>query len=215
MNEREKSKEQLITELKDLKKQYHELKLSYDKDNSVRNIAEENLRKRTSILSSFNQYSIQLAEKNSEEINRFIVTSFKNLFDVRLVLLSKYDENDGDLIIEDSTVTEAENSKIIKYLGLALMKYRTSINDEKLKMILDSKTKMFTSLTEISFGQIPSVIGKAIEKIFDVGWFQGVALIDKGKLYGTLVVGGYKGQEELQTDIVKIFSDLTSNILSR
>ena len=81
--------------------------------------------------------------------------------------------------------------------------------------MVESGTKVFSSLHEISFGQIPKLAGLAIEKLLDVGWFQGVALTNKGKLFGTLVIAGYKGQEVLPGDVVKIFSDLTSNILRR
>jgi PAS domain S-box-containing protein len=215
MDYRKKNNEKLVPEYNDLKIKYDELKSSYDKHLSASGMAEEKLLKRTSIISAFNQYSIELEEQQSESISGFIVNSFKKLFEVRAVWISSYSEETHELIIESSTTTDSENSKVMRYLGLALHRYRTSLNDEKLELILSSRTKMFSSLNEISFGQIPQIIGKSIEKIFDVGWFLGVALIDRGKLYGTLVIAGYKKQEELQPDIVKIFSDLTSTVLRR
>lgn len=215
MDYSKKQQEKLVSEFKDLKMKYDELKASYEKDIPARRLEEEKLLKRTSIISAFNQYSIELEEQEKDTVSKFIVNSFKKLFEVRAVWISSYSEETHELIIESSTATDEENSRIMRYLGLALHRYRTSVNDEQLDLILSSRTKMFSSLHEISFGQIPQLIGKSIEKIFDVGWFLGVALIDRGKLYGTLVIAGYKKQDELQPDIVKIFSDLTSTVLRR
>jgi hypothetical protein len=81
--------------------------------------------------------------------------------------------------------------------------------------MIECLVKSYATLTELSFGQIPLIIGSAIQKVLKIGWFQGISLVDKGKLYGTMVVAGYKDQEAPSTEIIKLFSDLTSNILRR
>jgi PAS domain S-box-containing protein len=215
MDYTKKNHEKLVAEYSDLKTKYDALNRLFEEHLSAGSMAEETLHKRASIISAFNQYSIELEEQERDTVSDFVVKSFKELFEVRAVWISSYCEETHELIIERSTATGEENSMIMKYLGRALYKYRTLLDDEKMELILSSKTKMFSSLHEISFGQIPQLIGKSIEKIFDVGWFLGVALIDRGKLYGTLVIAGYKKQEVLQPDIVKIFSDLTSTVLRR
>lgn len=206
---------ELKNKLKELNQKYDQLKLSYENDISARNQAEEKLLKRGELLSALNQYSIELAEQEIDTIKEFIVLSFKRLFSVRAVWISDYDENTRELIIYASTVSEQEKSRILKYLGQASQGFRTPIDEEQYKFMIESGAKMFSSLHDISFGQIPQIIGVAIEKFLNVGWFQGVALTDKGRLFGTLVIAGYRGQEELLADIVKIFAELTSNILGR
>lgn len=210
-----KTSKALIEEFQELQLKYEELKSSYDKDISARAYVEERLHKRSELLSSFNQFSIDFSEQNYDSILDFIVSSCKKLFNVRVVWLSSYDEDRSELVIEASTATGAENSKILKYLGNALKNYRTALDKENYSMILESGTRVYSSLHDISFGQIPKIVGVAIEKLFNVGWFQGVALIDKGKLFGTLVIAGYAGQEEIEADVLKIFSELTSNLLRR
>lgn len=215
MDYQNKSREGLIRELEDMRLELETLKSTYQTDISSRNQTEEKLVTKSDLLSSFNRYSIELSEQGNDSIQQFIVDSFKNLFKVRAVWLSRYDEKTSELVIETSTATGDESSMVYRYLGLQLNSYRTTVNEEKYNFMLESGTKIFTSLHEITFGQIPNIIGKAIEKFFDVGWFQGIALIDKGKLIGTLVVAGYKGQEELQDDILRIFAEITSNNLRR
>jgi PAS domain S-box-containing protein len=215
MDDRNKAIRDLKNRLKELNQKYDQLKSSYENDISARKKAEEKLLKRGELLSALNQYSIELGEQGNDTIKEFIVFSFKKLFNVRVVWISTYDENTRELIINVSTASEQEKSRIFKYLGQASQGYRTLINEEQYRIMIESGAKMFSSLHDISFGQIPQIIGVAIEKFLNVGWFQGVALTDKGRLFGTMVIVGYRGQEELQADIVKIFAELTSNILGR
>lgn len=210
-----RSKEELIEELKALKLEYFELKSSCNKIMSATNLAEEKLLKRTNLMSSLSKYSIELAETEYNKIQEFIVFRFKSLFDVRGVWISSYNETHSELTIEASTATKNENSRILKYLGGALSKHKTIINEEKYREMVETGVKVFSSLHDISFGQIPEVVSQDIERIFNVGWFQGVALVDNGKLFGTLVIAGFRGQEELDLDIVRIFAELTSNVLRR
>ncbi len=206
---------QPIKALKVLKEQYDELKLSYEKDISARNLAEKKMLLRSELLSALNQYSIELGEQDNDQILKYIVFKFKELFKVRGVWISRYDEAVSELVVEASTASEEENAMMLKYLGKPAMKHRTYIDEDQYRLMIEEGVRAFSSLHEISFGQIPVVKGKALERIFNVGWFQGVTLVDKGKLYGTLVIAGIKGQEEPDRDIIKIFSDLTSNVLHR
>lgn len=215
MNYLTKTDGDLIEKLQELNLKYDLLKSSYEKDILIKNEIEDKLKKSTSLLSAFKQYSIDLAEQDAEAIHQYIVDSFKSIFKVRAVWISTYDEKKSELIIETSTASPKESEKIFKYLGMAIKRFPTPIDQEKYKMIIESESKVYSSLHEISFGQIPQLAGSAIDRLFNIGWFQGVGLVDKGKLFGTLVIAGYKGQEELDTDVVKIFSDLTSNIMRR
>jgi PAS domain S-box-containing protein len=215
MGYQDESNSELIAELQDLQSKYKLLKSSYEQDILARDSAEKLLRKRTGLLSELNSYSIQLAEQDHVNILQFVAESFKKMFAVRAVWTLRYDEKLAALLVENTTSTESENNTIVKYLGIALKNYRTTVTPDRYKFIIESGTQVFTSLHDISFGQIPKLVSTAIQKLFDAGWFLGVALIDKGKLYGTMVVAGYKDQEELPTDIVKIFAELTSHILRR
>lgn len=205
----------LLKELKELKKKYDNLKSSYDRDMSARIITEEKLIKRSELLSDISQYSIDLREQSNDNISSYITKRFKELFNVRAVWYSTYDEINSCLIIEDSTLTETENSEVVKFIGNRLEHKRIKVDDETYKLIVDSGIKIYSSLHEVTFGQIPRLPSKAIAKLFNAGWFLGVALVENGILFGTMVIAGNKGQDTLEYDIVKIFAELTSNILRK
>jgi PAS domain S-box-containing protein len=210
-----RTKEELIEQLEDLSSRYDQLKSSYNRDISARDLAEKKLQKRSALLSALNQYAIELSEQDRDNILKYIVFKFKELFEVRGVWISRYDDKKSELIIETSTATDKENSRIIKYLGSALRKHKIVLDEENYSVMIHSGIKVFSSLYEMSYGQIPEVVSKLLQRVFNFGWFQGVALVDRGKLYGILIIAGCKGQEELDTDIIRIFAELTSNILTR
>ena len=209
------SKSELLKELTKLQLQFSQLKSSYDKDMSKKRQIEENLLKRTALLSAFSQYSIDLADQVSEKRYQFIVNKVKELFNVRAVWISTYNVKLSELVVEASTTSEDENSILIKYLGKAVKRFRTPVDAATYKLMVEAGIKSHSSLNELSFGKIPKYIGSAIENIFGIGWFQGVSLIEKGSLSGTLMIAGFKGQDELDNEIVSVFAKLTSTILKR
>jgi PAS domain S-box-containing protein len=209
------SKEQLHKELIELQLKYNALHSSYQDDISEKKLIEKSLLSRAQLLSEFNQYSIDLGDLKGTMMYQFIVTRFKELFKVRAVWISTYRDDISSLIIETSTATEEDNSLLVKFLGQTVKSYRTPVTETTYNLMLENLVKSHSSLTELSFGQIPEVISLAIQKVFNVGWFQGISLVDKGKLYGTMVVAGHKDQEVPDTDIIKLFAELTSNIIRR
>ena len=209
------SKGELLEELKKLQLQFNLLKSAYEKDMSEKKHIEENLSKRTALLSAFSQYTIDLAEQVSEKRYQFIVNKCKELFNVRAVWISTYNEKLSELVVEASTTSEDDNSILIKYLGKTVKRFRTPVDAATYKLMVETGINSHSSLNELSFGQIPEFIGSAIGNIFGIGWFQGVSLIEKGNLSGTLVIAGFKGQEELENEIVSVFAKLTSTILKR
>jgi PAS domain S-box-containing protein len=214
-NYKDYSKEQLLQMLQELQLKYNDVLSSYKNDISEKKLIEKSLLTRAQLLSEFNQYSIELGDLKGPRMYQFIVTRFKELFKVRGVWISTYRDESSSLIIEASTATEEDNSILLKFLGQSAKSYRTPVTDTKYKLMMENLVKSHSSLNELSFGQIPEIISSAIQKVFNVGWFQGISLVDKGKLYGTMVVAGEKGQDVPDTDIIKLFAGITSNIIRR
>lgn len=178
-------------------------------------LLEDKLLKQTKSFTILNSYSFELASQSNEEIYKFISENFKSIFSVKEVWISIYDENSGDLILKGTTLSENDNSRVVKMLGRNILGFRTPVSPETYRMMLNIGVGEPSSLHEISFGSIPLLISSALEKIFGIGWFQGVSLKDKGELFGGLVVAGYKGQLPLVKEELKIFTEITSNILRR
>jgi PAS domain S-box-containing protein len=195
-------------ENKKLKELVNEYKLKNQSDKEL-------LIKQSQRFAKLNKYSIDLANQSDETISLFIVNEFKSLFHVKEVWISIYDEEKMELVLKATTLSDKDNSKIVQRFGKSIIGSKTRINGDIYKTMVELGIGEPSSMHEISFRQIPLVISKAIEKIFAIGWFQGVTLTDKGKLYGGLLIAGYKGQEKLTKDELRTFTEITSNILRR
>lgn len=209
------SREQLIKELQNLQSEFNELHSSYLNDSSEKKVKEENLLLRTDFFSALNRYSIDADYLDSEKLYRFIVSRFKEFFKVRAVWISTYCEISSELVIEASTFLGEEDSLLVRLLGKNVKSFRTPISEASLSLMMSSLLKPYSSLNELSFGQIPVHIGSAIEKAFNIGWFLSLSLVSDGKLYGAMIVAGNRGQEVPDFDLIKLFSELTSHILRR
>jgi PAS domain S-box-containing protein len=214
-NYQDYSKDQLIKELQEVHLELDELHLSWQKEISEKKLAEANLLNRSELFAALNQYAIDLSELEGEMMYQFIVSKFKELFGVRAVWISTYCDKQSELVIEASTASEEDNSLLFKYFGKAVKHFRTPVSEDKYSLMVETGVKSHASLNELSFGQIPDIIGLTLENLLGVGWFQGVSLVNKGKLFGSLVIAGFKNQEQLKTDIVSVFAELTSHILRR
>jgi PAS domain S-box-containing protein len=68
-----------------------------------------------------------------------------------------------------------------------------------------------SSLHELTFGAISEFVGKSIEKLLGLGWFMAVALINKDRLIGTMVIAGNPGQEAPDREKILTFAGITAH----
>lgn len=215
MEEMINNNSEAIQDLQRLKEENVRLRKAVDEKNHKIKGFEDQVLSQSSTFSILYNYSIDLANKCEEEIYTFISSRFKSFFDVKEVWISIYDEKDKVLILKGTTLTKEDNIIIVKKLGRNILGFRTPVPDADYRAMIESGVGEPSSLHEISFGNIPLLISRALERLFNVGWLQGVALTDKGKLYGALVVAGYKNQEPLSKEKLKAFTEITSNVLRR
>jgi PAS domain S-box-containing protein len=215
MNNKDKSREEVIQELQELQSENKKLKDLLSEYKSNHNNSEKLLIRQSQQFAKLNKYTFELANQSDDTISSYIVNEFKSFFHIKEAWISIFDETKMELVLEATTLSEKDNSKIVQRFGKSIIGRKTLITETIYKSMIDIGIGEASSMHEISFGQIPIVISKAIEKLFSIGWFQGVTLTDKGKLYGGLLVAGYKGQEKLSKDELHIFTEITSNILRR
>jgi PAS domain S-box-containing protein len=204
LNEIEKNQ---VTQLRNQNEKLSELLAKAESENSELKSIIEKQTKRFFLL---NKYSIELAEQTDNELLPFIVNRFKSIFHVREVWISTYNEKKHELEIKASTLSQKDNARLAKFIGKKMNGYTTYVDQKQYNMMLNSGISGASSLHEISLGQIPLFISTALEKVFNIGWVQGIALTDKGRLVGTLVLAAHVGQPELYREELNTFTNITS-----
>lgn len=196
-----------VTQLRNQNEKLSELVARAESENSdLKNIIE----KQTKRINLLNKYTIELAEQTDNELHPFIVNKFKSIFHVREVWISTYNEKKHELEVKASTLSQKDNARLAKFIGKKMNGYTTYVDQKQYNMMLGMGMSGASNLHEISLGQIPLFISTALEKVFNIGWLEGIVLTDRGRLVGTLVLAAHSDQRELSRDELKIFTDITS-----
>ena len=214
-NQNQESRESLVQELNKLKSENAELIEQIEKQVIEREAVEESFRRQNNVLLKLNDFSLELAYKPYQEVFSLIVTKIKEFYNVKGAWITSYDEKNSDLIVEYSSLSLEENKKLTKLLGRRLLKMRVHVEEVHYKWMTTDIVSKMSSVNELTFGAIPNYVGKVIEKLFDVGWFLGLALIHKNKLQGTLILMGGKNHEPPDRDEIAAFGGIASNALGR
>ncbi len=167
------------------------------------------------LLMLINEYSLDLANIKSDEIFSFALQKIKNFLDAKSVHYTTYDKGTKELVLKETSLSP-RNLKIIKNIvGKDLIGMRFKTDEKKYQQILTEKIATVHSIHELSFGIIPDFAGRALEKIFNVGWFIGIALIQNNELLGTFVIIGEQNTTVPDNEVLLAFAGITSNALER
>ncbi len=131
------------------------------------------------------------------------------------MFISLYDEIDSVLITNYSTFSVEENHRFSKYLGRKIIGLRSPVNEEAYHILISSTLSVVHSLNEVTFGKIPDSIGKIIEKVYGLGWFVGISLMQKSKLIGAIVLVGKKDRAIPEPTILETFIKITTTEIVR
>lgn len=204
-----------LSELHRLKTENASLKEKLSEADLLLKNTQNLLLKRAIGIKNLSKYSLELTGQEDENLYGFIVNSFKSFFSVKEVWILIYDNKNKELNLKATTLSEKDSAMVVRRLGQKLGDFRAPVNEDTYQLMINSGIGDPSSLHDISFGNIPKLISSALERIFSIGWFQRVALTDKGKLYGVLVIAGHMNQEPLEKIELGSFSEITSLILKR
>jgi len=204
----------LSAKVEALKKENSELKALLKEKKRKKN-AEKSAAGKKDILLKLNDFSLKLAYLPANELFPFITSQIKSIFNVRAALLNTYDETTSELVLQYTTLSDKENAKLIKVLGGKLYNRRTLINKKEYKRITSKVYERISSLHELTFGAVPDLIGKAVEKLFGIDWFAALGLVHEGKLVGTMILAGDKKQNYPEKETIITFAGITANALAK
>ncbi len=184
-------------------------------DITDRKHAEKILIKFNKTMLSINEFSLNLSYISNNEIYPYIVKKIRTIFNVKESWINLFDEKTSELVFTASTFSDQENLKIVKLFELKLIGYRTFLNKVNYDLIKQEPVGGNSSLYDISFHTIPEIICRGIEKLFGINWFVSVALMNKDKLAGTIVLAGNSHHEIPGREVLLAFANITANALER
>jgi PAS domain S-box-containing protein len=207
--------DELIREIESLKKENSELKSLLQNQKKKSNKETQSPSQDITIFRQIIDISIKLDYLPYNEIFPFITSEIKSILGLKAAFINTYDEATSELVFQYSTLSDEENSKAMKLLGGKLLKRRTYVSDKEYKRITSKIYEKIPSLHELTFGAIPDIIGKPIEKLFGVDWFGALGLIHNEKLVGTIIFAGNNNQQFPERETVSTFAEKVAHALVR
>jgi PAS domain S-box-containing protein len=204
-----------LIELENLKKENSELKSLLQSQNVRYERTDETITKERATLLQINDFSLKLANLPHNELFPFIASQIKSIFGVKAALINTYDEATSELVLQFTTLSDEENSNLTKLLGGKLLNKRTHVSKKEHERILSNIYEKIASINELTFGAIPDIIGKSVEKLFGIDWFAALALVHNEKLAGTIILAGDKTQSYPEKEIILAFAGIAANALVR
>ncbi len=162
-----------------------------------------------------NTYAILTDDILLVEMQEFIVEKAMEIFDIKYAIYINYDKEHNELAFRKTKLPEGFIPTLRKLSGINLKEHRTIFNNDFNNFVLKQKTQRFDSLHAMSMGMISSSVGKMIQRLFGIAWFQPVALVSKGDFLGFLILIGEKGQPPASSEELLTFSNISANALRR
>ncbi len=184
-------------------------------DITERRQAEELLRDRNATLHEINEYAMELGFLEYDELYPFVVKKLNSVFRTSTAWVTEYDEATSDMVVRATSLSDADNSWVVKQIGKNVVGHRTPVTDEQCKMMRDARVDTPITLHDISFGAIPENLARLIQRGLNVDWFLPVAFMDKGKMAGTAVIAGKPGEEAPDRELLLAFADITGEVIRR
>ena len=185
-------------------------------DITERKLAEEALHSKNKLLTTLNNYSMELTSVSiSGDIFPIAAKKLKKFSNAIGVVISYFNNATSELVVSYNTLSDSANNKLKQIIGREINGLRIKVTPEQYNQMLKEKLAYKDSLTETTFGTIPKSLSVIIKKIFKYQWFGGLTLIYKNQLVGTMVVVGGKDSIKLEKDVLKTFSNITANALQR
>ncbi|MDD3876225.1 MAG: ATP-binding protein [Bacteroidales bacterium] len=174
----------------------------------------ETLLKRTQIQQDVIEYSYQIANVDLDEVHNFIMKKAKEIFNVKYAFVSCYDEQDKSLVVKDISLSSRERS-LVNRLGVNLDRFKMTVTDKLYDEIISYKYGNNKSLYEVSLNRIPKKIANTLQRMFSIGNFCGIALVNNNKLLGTVMLASYRNQLPIFSAEILSFATITSNAIMR
>jgi len=216
MEEIGKNKEELLAALERLQQEHNSLKELYKEDISERKLVEKKLNLYNDSLSKLNTLSFELIMLSGDvNFEAFITRRIKEITGAKVAIFSEYNAEDRTTTVKQIEIEQGLLKKAVGLLGKQINEIHSVICEEKYLEMTKEIVGIRETLHEISFGAISRPVGAAIQTLFNVGRFIGLAFLVEGKLYGTCVLAMKKGHLEPQREILENLAFMTAGAIKR
>lgn len=167
-------------------------------------------------LSKLNQFATELAMFFSlDTLEEFILKNIKELAGAKAAVFTIYNPENSTLTAKHIEFESDLLNKLISMLGQPIKGYVSPVSIESYNEITKEIIGNRKTLYEVTFGTISRPVTDAIQTMFRIDHFIGIAYIVEGQLYGTSILAMGVGQPDPPKQLLDYFVFAASAALRR
>jgi two-component system, cell cycle sensor histidine kinase and response regulator CckA len=187
-----------------------------DKNITERKKAEKALEQQNLMLVKLNELALGLASlPSSQDIHGFIAKKLKEITGAYAVAFSIYEPDSRVLRTTNLEVDPGILEKVTRILGNKIGDFKYVVTDDTYERIISEVVGTRHTLTDVSFGTIPPIIGSAIQKMTGVDRFIGIASVIENELYGASMLVFRTSEPEPATEFLESCANMIAVSLRR
>jgi PAS domain S-box-containing protein len=177
---------------------------------------ENTLEQQNLMLVKLNALALGLASlPSSQDIHEFIAKKLKEITGAYAVAFSIYEPDSRVLRTTNIEVDRGILEMVTRILGNKIGDLKYVVTDDIYKQITTEVVGTRHTLTDVTFGEIPPIIGAAIQKLTGVDRFIGVASVIESDLYGASMLVLKTGEPEPATEFLESCANMIAVSLRR
>ncbi|OGF50105.1 MAG: hypothetical protein A2231_10385 [Candidatus Firestonebacteria bacterium RIFOXYA2_FULL_40_8] len=150
------------------------------------------------------------------DIREYVTGKLIERPEIGVVLFSSYDAGKKTLIVSNYKFRNSGMLEtVIKILGNKPNEVVTCVSDEQYKIITGKTVVKHDSLTELSFGGVPSIVSAGIKKLLGLDCFITLACFNDNELFGCSILGIKTGSEIPSVSYLEALANIIAVALRR
>ncbi|MFC1650318.1 PAS domain S-box protein [Candidatus Latescibacterota bacterium] len=152
----------------------------------------------------------------NEDIYKIIGEKLIEITDNAIVSINIFEDAPDKMVTKFISGIEKNIEKIIKMLGKHPLGMVYSVTEEQKKPMKESNIqKIEGGFYELTFGNIPKVVCKKFESIFNIDEIYGIGLTQKEIVYGAITIITFKNTRPLDFELIEAVCNESSIALQR
>lgn len=155
--------------------------------------------------------AIDMARLPAEtDLDRFLADKIQEMTGAYFVASAKYDRDKNHLEMHSLTFSADLLNQIESILGKAPIDLVIPVTPQLYQEIMEKRIFVYDDISELSYGEIPSLPGKMLQKLLNLGKFIALAILYEDVYLGSIVLGFQVGQPVPSDQMLLAFTNLAT-----
>jgi PAS domain S-box-containing protein len=186
------------------------------RDITARRQVEQALKQRVEGLRAINELAISLTNAPLS-VDRFklLADELKHITHALGVSVSAYDPDEQVLVVKYVAAEGKVVARLNDLLEQEIVGFRTPVSDERYVQMTNKIVRRAPNLRATTFGAVPRPVSAAVQRMFGIDHFIGLALAEGDDLLGTAVIVMPKGGAPPSDEVIETFARVATASLQK